>query len=87
MKSLLPAALILTGFLPSVAFAQTQRAVPPAPSEAPAVGSVLDSQLAALGHKALMSITAQNAVAPLAKSPIPFMKTRMDLATFSLTPR
>jgi hypothetical protein len=34
MKSLLPAALILTGFLPSVAFAQMQRAVSPAPSDA-----------------------------------------------------
>jgi hypothetical protein len=171
MKSLLPVALILAGFFPSVAFTQMQRAVPATPSDAPAVGSVLDSQLTflegqfvsaaeampgdkysfvpagssfdgvrtfalevkhvatvnmgiysailgqdlpagvdfkgaangpesivtkgqilkylkdsfALGHKALISITAQNAVAPLAKSPIPFMKTRVDLATFSLT--
>lgn len=171
MKSLLSAVLILTGFLPCVTFAQMQRAVTPAPSDAPALGSVLDAQLTflegqfvsaaeampgdkysfvpessgfngvrtfalevkhvatvnmglysamlgqdlppgvdfkgaangpdslltkdqilrylkdsfALGHKALTSITAQNAVAPLAKSPIPFMKTRVDLATFSLT--
>lgn len=171
MKSLLPAVLLLTGFLPCGTFAQMQLALPPAPGDAPAVGSVLDSQLTflegqfvsaaeampgdkysfvpegsgfdgvrtfalevkhvatvnmglysamigqdlppgvdfkgaangpvsiltkdqilkylkdsfALGHKALMSITAQNAVSPLAESPIPFMKTRLDLATFSLT--
>lgn len=171
MKSLLPAALILAGFFPSVAFTQTQRAVPPAPSDAAAVASILDSQLTffegqfvsaaeampgdkysfvpegsgfdgvrtfalevkhvatvnmglysamlgqnlppgvdfngaangpdnivtkdqilkylkdsfALGHKAMTSITAQNAIPPLARSPIPFMKTRLDLATFSLT--
>ena len=38
----------------------------------------------ALGHKALATLTMQNAVSPLANSPIPFMKTRLDLATFSL---
>lgn len=38
----------------------------------------------ALGHKALATLTVQNAVVRLAKSPIPFMKTRLDLATFSL---
>ncbi|MGC2656745.1 MAG: DinB family protein [Bryobacteraceae bacterium] len=37
-----------------------------------------------LGHKALATLTLQNAVVPLARSPIPFMKTRLDLATFSL---
>jgi hypothetical protein len=38
----------------------------------------------ALGHQAIATLTVQNAVAPLAKSPIPFMKTRLDLAIFSL---
>ncbi len=38
----------------------------------------------ALGHKALATLTVQNAVVPLAASPIPFVKTRLDLAVFSL---
>lgn len=38
----------------------------------------------ALGHKALAALTVENAVVPLARSPIPFMKTRLDLAIFSL---
>jgi hypothetical protein len=38
-----------------------------------------------LGHKAMAALTAENAVALLAKSPISFMKTRLDLASFSVT--
>ena len=38
----------------------------------------------ALGHKALATLTAQNAVGPVAESPVPFFKSRLDLATFCL---
>ena len=38
----------------------------------------------ALGHKAFATLTAQNAVIPLPKTPIPFIKTSLELATFSL---
>jgi hypothetical protein len=37
----------------------------------------------ALGHKAIASLTAANAVIPLAKPPIPIMNTRLALASFS----
>jgi len=37
----------------------------------------------ALGHKALATLTARNAVTPLAKPPIPAMNTRLALASFS----
>lgn len=37
----------------------------------------------ALGHKAFATLTAQNAVTPLLKPPIPFMNTRLAMASFS----
>jgi len=37
----------------------------------------------ALGHRAVATITAQNAIEPFARSPVPFIKTRMGLAAFS----
>jgi uncharacterized damage-inducible protein DinB len=37
----------------------------------------------ALGHKAMSSLTMRNAVTPLAKPPIPFLKTRLALASFA----
>ncbi len=37
----------------------------------------------ALGHKAFATLTAANAVTPLVKPPIPFMNTRLALASFS----
>ncbi|HKF50777.1 MAG TPA: DinB family protein [Candidatus Acidoferrales bacterium] len=39
----------------------------------------------ALGHKAMASLTAENAVTPLPKPPIPFLNTRLSLASFSCT--
>ena len=39
----------------------------------------------ALGHKAMASLTAQNAVTKLAKPPISFLNTRLALASFSCT--
>lgn len=39
----------------------------------------------ALGHKAMASLTARNAVARLPKPPIPFLNTRLSLASFSCT--
>jgi hypothetical protein len=38
----------------------------------------------ALGHKALATLTPDNAVAPLAKPPLSFLNTRLALATFLL---
>lgn len=38
----------------------------------------------ALGHKAFATLTAQNALTPLAKPPISFMNTRLGVASFSL---
>lgn len=38
----------------------------------------------ALGHKALATLTPENAVAPLAKPPFSFLNTRLALATFLL---
>jgi hypothetical protein len=38
----------------------------------------------ALGHKALATLTPENAVAPLAKPPLSFLNTRLALATFLL---
>ncbi len=38
----------------------------------------------ALGHKALATLTAENALTVLAKPPIGFMNTRLALATFSM---
>jgi|CZKS01.1.fsa_nt_gi hypothetical protein len=37
----------------------------------------------ALGHKAFATLTAQNAVTPLVQPPIPFMNTRLAMASFS----
>lgn len=37
----------------------------------------------ALGHKAIATLTAQNAVTPLVNPPIPFMNTRLAMASFS----
>jgi hypothetical protein len=37
----------------------------------------------ALGHKAIATLTAANAVTPLAKPPIPLMNTRLAMASFS----
>ena len=39
----------------------------------------------ALGHKAFATITARNAVTPLPKPPIPFLNTRLALASFGCT--
>lgn len=39
----------------------------------------------ALGHKAMSSLTAENAVAPLAKPPFSFIKTRLGYASFACT--
>jgi hypothetical protein len=41
----------------------------------------------ALGHKAMASLTAENAVTPMAKPalPIPYFNTRLALASFSCT--
>jgi uncharacterized damage-inducible protein DinB len=39
----------------------------------------------ALGHKAIATITARNAVTPLPKPPIPFLNTRLALASFACT--
>ena len=39
----------------------------------------------ALGHKALATLTAENAVTPLVRPPIPFMNTRLVMASFSCT--
>ena len=39
----------------------------------------------ALGHKALATLTAANAVTPLVDPPIPFMNTRLAMASFSCT--
>lgn len=39
----------------------------------------------ALGHKAMASLTARNAVIPLSKPPIPFLNTRLSLASFACT--
>jgi len=39
----------------------------------------------ALGHKAMASLTARNAVIPLVKPPIPQMNTRLAMASFSCT--
>lgn len=39
----------------------------------------------ALGHKAAASLTAENAVAPLAKPPLSFIKTRLGYASFACT--
>jgi hypothetical protein len=36
-----------------------------------------------LGHEALATLTARNAVTPLAKPPIPFINTRLAIASFS----
>jgi len=41
----------------------------------------------ALGHKALATLTAGNAVTPLGKPPIPFMNTRLAMASFKLHAR
>jgi uncharacterized damage-inducible protein DinB len=38
----------------------------------------------ALGHKAMASLTAQNALAPLPKPPLSFLNTRLSIATFLL---
>jgi uncharacterized damage-inducible protein DinB len=37
----------------------------------------------ALGHRAFATLTSQNAVTPLARSPVPSMNTRLALATWS----
>jgi hypothetical protein len=37
----------------------------------------------ALGHKAFATLTARNVAAPLVQPPIPFMNTRLALASFS----
>jgi uncharacterized damage-inducible protein DinB len=37
----------------------------------------------ALGHRAVATITEQNAIEPFARSPVPFIKSRMGLAAFS----
>jgi uncharacterized damage-inducible protein DinB len=39
----------------------------------------------ALGHKAFATITARNAVTPLAKPPFSFLNTRLAIASFSCT--
>jgi DinB family protein len=39
----------------------------------------------ALGHKAFATLTAENVVTPLLRPPIPFMNTRLALASFSCT--
>lgn len=39
----------------------------------------------ALGHRAMSSITARNATAALPKPPIPFLNTRLALASFGCT--
>jgi hypothetical protein len=39
----------------------------------------------ALGHKAFATLTAENSVTPLVKPPIPFMNTRLAMASFSCT--
>jgi uncharacterized damage-inducible protein DinB len=39
----------------------------------------------ALGHKAMATLTARNAVTPLPKPPISFLNTRLALASFSCT--
>lgn len=39
----------------------------------------------ALGHKAMASLTARNATAPLPKPPISFLNTRLALASFGCT--
>jgi len=39
----------------------------------------------ALGHKAMSSLTAENAVTPLAKPPLSFIKTRLGYASFACT--
>jgi uncharacterized damage-inducible protein DinB len=39
----------------------------------------------ALGHKAIASITAANAVTPLPKPPISFLNTRLAIASFACT--
>ncbi|MGB6876992.1 MAG: DinB family protein [Candidatus Acidiferrales bacterium] len=39
----------------------------------------------ALGHKAFATLTARNAVTPLAKPPMSFLNTRLALASFSCT--
>ena len=39
----------------------------------------------ALGHKSLATLTAANAVTPLVDPPIPFMNTRLAMASFSCT--
>jgi hypothetical protein len=39
----------------------------------------------ALGHKALATLTAENVVTPLVRPPIPFMNTRLAMASFSCT--
>ncbi|HKW89431.1 MAG TPA: DinB family protein [Candidatus Acidoferrales bacterium] len=39
----------------------------------------------ALGHKAMSSLTAENAVAALAKPPFSFIKTRLGYASFACT--
>ena len=38
----------------------------------------------ALGHQAFAALSESNATTPLLKTPIPFMNTRLALATFSL---
>ncbi len=38
----------------------------------------------ALGHKALATLTPENAVAPLAKPPLSFLNTRLALASFTM---
>ena len=37
----------------------------------------------AFGHRAIATITPQNAIEPLARSPVPFIKTRTGMAAFS----
>lgn len=39
----------------------------------------------ALGHKAIATLTAENALTPLPKPPIAFLNTRLSLASFSCT--
>jgi len=39
----------------------------------------------AMGHKAFATLTAENAVTPLVRPPIPFMNTRLAMASFSCT--
>jgi DinB family protein len=39
----------------------------------------------ALGHKAFATLTAENVVTPLVRPPIPFMNTRLAMASFSCT--